>query len=476
MENKVNVGDQNTQQIGQNPVSQPFSFPEKPKVNYWVTSKVVLTVMLVLTVIGVISWWGYRKFKNRTNEVPVAVNVSSDNKVETVGFQNKILAKGQQQIGKNQKWYWTDADGSSMEPLNLEIQVDEERSYVQSVSVSPDHTKLLVTVGDNGEFDEMNKLAVLYLTGTPVPIVEWNFKYDFFVTSLDGKVISQLNPKNVLERIGEFKNVIFGGWMTNDSLYFEAKNAFVVQPEAPQQRVVLGEYNLSTGIAKVLIDRQARGLRGTYLSENGQWLLYVKDYGLLASEKIMKNLQTQEERAINIGGYLFSEGEYLVAFPSAGTNFKHNFNEERNFVISHISDLQAQIGLVQLAEPRRYFVYGYQSLSWSDDYSLLAVIAEYDRSGYGIEYKEPQLHVYNRKGNLKCMWELNDSDVTKNSIHPEIYSEKIFSRDNRYLMLVSKPNADYLGTIYWRTFDLTDCSVSVPKKKVDGQLTPVAWF
>ncbi len=476
MENQINVGDQNTQQIGQSPINQPVQFPEKPKVNYQIVLKKVLLVMLFLTVIGVISLWGYRELKNRTSDVSVTIDVMNDKRVEVVRFRNKILSKGRQQIGKNQEWYWTNADGSSMEPLNLEIQVDEEKRLVRSVTVSPDHTKLLVTVGDKREFDEMNKLTTLYLTGTPVPIAEWNFKYDFFVTSLDGKIISQVNPKNVLERIGEFKNVIFGGWMTNNSLYFEAKDAFVVQSEAPPQRVVLGEYNLTTGIAQVLIDRQARGLRGAYLSENGQWLLYVKDYGLLASEKFMKNLQTQEEQTINTSGYLFSEGEYLVAFPSAGVNFQHNFNEEQNFVISHISDLQAQIGLVQLAEPRRYFVYGYKSLSWSNDYSLLAIIAEYDRSGYGIEYKEPQLHVYDRKGNLKCMWELNDSDLTTNSIHTENYSEKIFSGDNRYLMLVSRPNADYLGTIYWRTFDLTDCSLSTPKMKMDRQLTPVAWF
>lgn len=33
MENQINVGDQNTQQIGQNPISQPVQIPEKPRVN-----------------------------------------------------------------------------------------------------------------------------------------------------------------------------------------------------------------------------------------------------------------------------------------------------------------------------------------------------------------------------------------------------------------------------------------------------------
>ncbi|MBU1199936.1 hypothetical protein KJ953_00200 [Patescibacteria group bacterium] len=49
MENQINVGDQNTQQIGQNPVDQPLPIPEKPKVNYWMISTIVL---LIVTVIG----------------------------------------------------------------------------------------------------------------------------------------------------------------------------------------------------------------------------------------------------------------------------------------------------------------------------------------------------------------------------------------------------------------------------------------
>lgn len=33
MENQINVGDQNAQQVGQNPVNQPVQIPEKPKIN-----------------------------------------------------------------------------------------------------------------------------------------------------------------------------------------------------------------------------------------------------------------------------------------------------------------------------------------------------------------------------------------------------------------------------------------------------------
>jgi len=34
MENQINVGDQNSQQIGQKPVYKVVQNPEKPKINY----------------------------------------------------------------------------------------------------------------------------------------------------------------------------------------------------------------------------------------------------------------------------------------------------------------------------------------------------------------------------------------------------------------------------------------------------------
>ena len=47
MENQINVSNQNTQQIGQNPVSQPVQVPEKPKINYWMISMLVLLLVFI---------------------------------------------------------------------------------------------------------------------------------------------------------------------------------------------------------------------------------------------------------------------------------------------------------------------------------------------------------------------------------------------------------------------------------------------
>ena len=48
MENQINMGDQNAQQVGKNPISQPVQIPEKLGINYWMISTIVLLVLLIL--------------------------------------------------------------------------------------------------------------------------------------------------------------------------------------------------------------------------------------------------------------------------------------------------------------------------------------------------------------------------------------------------------------------------------------------
>ena len=47
MENQINMGDQTTQQLGQNPVNQPVQIPGKPKVNYWMYVTIALVIVIL---------------------------------------------------------------------------------------------------------------------------------------------------------------------------------------------------------------------------------------------------------------------------------------------------------------------------------------------------------------------------------------------------------------------------------------------
>jgi len=48
MENQMNVGYKNAQQVGQNPVNQPVMTPEGPKTNYLIIGGIVLACLMVL--------------------------------------------------------------------------------------------------------------------------------------------------------------------------------------------------------------------------------------------------------------------------------------------------------------------------------------------------------------------------------------------------------------------------------------------
>ena len=68
MENQINIGDQNAQQIGQSPISQPTQIPEKTKINYVVIGLVVL-ICFVLFAFG-----GYYLGKQSSNSQRYANN------------------------------------------------------------------------------------------------------------------------------------------------------------------------------------------------------------------------------------------------------------------------------------------------------------------------------------------------------------------------------------------------------------------
>lgn len=91
MENQVNVGDQNTQQIGQNSINQPPPIPEKPRVNYWMIS----TVLFAFLFLGTLGWRVISPLQNNSGQknifpsiqqptsIPSTPTATSNNSEET---------------------------------------------------------------------------------------------------------------------------------------------------------------------------------------------------------------------------------------------------------------------------------------------------------------------------------------------------------------------------------------------------------
>jgi len=69
MESQINMGDQNTQQIGENPVNQPVPIPEKPRINYLMIGLVVLICFVIFGV------GGYYLGKQNQNKTPDNGNI-----------------------------------------------------------------------------------------------------------------------------------------------------------------------------------------------------------------------------------------------------------------------------------------------------------------------------------------------------------------------------------------------------------------
>ncbi|MBU1104827.1 MAG: hypothetical protein ABII16_02175 [Patescibacteria group bacterium] len=72
MENQTNIGNQDTQQIEQNPISQSIKAPKKSKINYWI----IYTVLLLFISLIVGSWF----ILNSKNRIPYDKLPATNNK------------------------------------------------------------------------------------------------------------------------------------------------------------------------------------------------------------------------------------------------------------------------------------------------------------------------------------------------------------------------------------------------------------
>ena len=67
MENQINVGDKNTEQMEQKPVRKTEQVPEKPKVNYWMISSLIFG-LLFFSMVGV-NWFNSKTTEKKNDSV-----------------------------------------------------------------------------------------------------------------------------------------------------------------------------------------------------------------------------------------------------------------------------------------------------------------------------------------------------------------------------------------------------------------------
>lgn len=136
MENQINIGDQNTQQIEQNLINQPpiQTVPEKPRFNYWMISIIIVFFALVVGGISYLFSQNRSYSKNRRLQQKVRKNPTSIPSIITeksisayiLGIRNNKLTKFKLKDG-------------SFEDLNIII--DPKWTY----RISPDKKKIFIS-------------------------------------------------------------------------------------------------------------------------------------------------------------------------------------------------------------------------------------------------------------------------------------------------------------------------------------------
>jgi len=147
MENQINVADQNTQQIGQDPAGQPIQIPKKSKLNYWLVSTVLLLVILL---IGAGWFIGNLKSKNQIivttptqvpNLIPTAVTGTVIPEVNY--FTARSLDESEKIAFVKGNEIWTsDIDGKNTKRL-IAPTSSAYKPSLDSIAWSPDGTKII---------------------------------------------------------------------------------------------------------------------------------------------------------------------------------------------------------------------------------------------------------------------------------------------------------------------------------------------
>lgn len=171
MENKINIGDQNIQQIGQNSVDQQKQIVEKQKINYWMVSTIALVALLVLAVTG----GGYYLYKiNRSNansiktvetpNTPTPASTSVANQTFSDNTHVKFVYPGNWRVGKFEHF----PDMYTLQPTDIFVSESQTNSILISINNLCLNTQCLTV-----------------------------FNLDEMVKNINAKVISQAKAGNV---------------------------------------------------------------------------------------------------------------------------------------------------------------------------------------------------------------------------------------------------------------------------------------
>jgi len=251
MENQINIGDQNFQQKGQNPINQsPVNpVPERQKFNYWMISTVVVSFMF-FGIFG-IYFFSTRQQSNQkiTNQLPSQTPVPITQTIESI---NTAIA-----FVKDGDIYVADYNGEASKIFEIK---QEERAIPKSlyIKLSPDKN-YLAYLGTSGGLDSAIKIVDIKQKKKISQDVYGSASITDFAWSPDSKkIVVAVNLNNNEKDFTTSLYLIDPFNQTGGSPLFKAENIEITQVDwpdekniyysrvayAPEQNMAIVRYNL----------------------------------------------------------------------------------------------------------------------------------------------------------------------------------------------------------------------------------------
>lgn len=187
MENQINVGDQNTQQIGQNPINQPpvISVPEKSKINFWIIPTILLFVVLVVAILFYFNFGGIAK------KLVVKEPISPTDTI--------IISKSQKPTLKQLSVTAIDADWSQLKNDKYHYQLNFPST--SKIAEDPDHVRVIYEDLSTGKSPFLASIDISMIGLLNEPIEQTASRIApselFEKTTINGISAIKINYKNI---------------------------------------------------------------------------------------------------------------------------------------------------------------------------------------------------------------------------------------------------------------------------------------
>lgn len=375
MENQINVGDQNTQQIGPNPNNQNIQTPEKSGVNYWILSTLLLSAILIIGGF----WFALgQKIKNNTPFSQTGNTSTQVNRPTTASQQVNEISPSVLFMKTNLPDYPKHKDGNiilstfdTKSGQKTEI-LDLGACYDLPTLLSPDKTKIAYISMSNTECEKQ-----YYTNVGSAELWIYNFQ-NKSKQMIASDVWNHVNPQ----------------WSSDGNTL--AYEKVIDTPSARQQQVYF--YNLSSNEGKLVATVAGVSSGLIAISKDGNFIYFEAPLGLLKIN-VQNGLQTK----------LFTvDNGYGVSFYISPDRAKMAVFQMEGWYGGKKTPTNWKIGVMDLRSDSYKELY-----SGADSISLLA-----SNLGNKPVFTNNSRVIYTMTGQNAGLWTINLSDGRKTKIQP----------------------------------------------------------